>query len=255
LGLFDNQNLLESACAARVAPEEHAFRACLPLTPYAGATTEVAMDYPQDFPAESRARIEVAMIRAGRQFDLKKAKAKCRSDVEVLFSNYVLTPFVLFAMESSRLGLWQADEMDGRCRDFLRLFTIDAYYRKGKAAGLRDMISNWNGGIVWEAQQKMEGTLQWRRYENILLKFAAKQTESSRAQNSGKTTQKSESKPTGRPRKDAERELVRKLKANGKSWKDIAAEINTQTGKDKSPEAYRGLLKNRANTPGKNVQK
>lgn len=33
------------ASAARVAPEEHAFRACLPLTPHTGGTTEVAMDW------------------------------------------------------------------------------------------------------------------------------------------------------------------------------------------------------------------
>ena len=132
------------------------------------------MDYPQDFRAESRAKVEAAIIRAGRQFDFKKSKAKRRSEIEALFWTYVLTPFVLFAMESSRLGLWQADEMDGKCREFLRLLTIDAYYRKGKAAGLSDMISNWNGGILWEAQQKIEKTPQWRRYENIRLKFAVK---------------------------------------------------------------------------------
>jgi hypothetical protein len=132
------------------------------------------MDYPRDFPAESRAKVEAAIIRSGRQFDSKRAKAKWRSDIETLFWTYVLTPFVVFAGESSRLGLWPADEMDRNCREFLRRLTIDAYYQKGRAAGLREMISNWNGSILWEAQQEIEKTAQWRKYENIRLKFAVK---------------------------------------------------------------------------------
>jgi hypothetical protein len=134
----------------------------------------VAMEYPEDCPAESRAKVEAAIIRAGRQFDSDRAKAKWRSDIEALFWTYVLTPFVVFAGESSRLGLWPADKMDGHCREFLRHLTIDAYYRKGKAAGLSNMISNWDGSIVWEAQQEIEKTSQWRRYENIRLKLAVK---------------------------------------------------------------------------------
>jgi len=74
------------------------------------------MDYRQDFPAESRARVEAARIRAGRQFDSKKTKAQWRSDIEALFWTYVLTPFLVFAEESSRLRLWPVDEMDQNCR-------------------------------------------------------------------------------------------------------------------------------------------
>ena len=62
------------------------------------------------------------------------------------------------------------------------------------------------------------------------------------AENSDKAVRVA-SKSTGRPRKDAERELVRDLKAKGESWKDIAAKVNAQTGQDKSAEAYRSLLK------------
>ena len=47
----------------------------------------------------------------------------------------------------------------------------------------------------------------------------------------------------GRPRKDGERELVRKKKQENKSWKQIAAEMNRETGQDKSVEAYRALLR------------
>jgi len=132
------------------------------------------MDYPQDFPAESRAKVEVARIRAGRRFDSDKVRAKWRSEIETFFWIYVLTPFVVFASESSRLGLWPVDKMDQNCREFLRLLTINAYHHKGRTAGLRNMICNWDGSILPEAQQEIEKTPQWRKYENIRLKFAVK---------------------------------------------------------------------------------
>lgn len=134
------------------------------------------MDYPQDFPAESRAKVEAARIRAGRQFDSMRAKAKWNGEIEALFWIYVLTPFVVFARESSRLGLWPVDRMDEKCREFLRRLTIDAYYHKGKAAGLQDMIDNFSSDILWQAQQEIEKTSLWRKYETIRLKSAAKAT-------------------------------------------------------------------------------
>jgi lambda repressor-like predicted transcriptional regulator len=153
--------------------------------PNAGATTEVAMveKYPRDFPTESRAKVEAARIRAGRRFDSDKAKAKWRSDIEVLFRNYLLTIFLTFAKEAASFRLWPEN-----CQDFLRLLTIEVYFQKGKAAGLRDMISDWNGSILWEFQQELEKTPQWRSFENILLKLAKepdgnKQPESSHSQN------------------------------------------------------------------------
>jgi hypothetical protein len=154
------------------------------------------MDYPGDFPAESRARVEAAGIRAGRRFDSNKARAKWRSDIQTLFWTHVLTPFLVFARESSRLGLWPGDKMDRNCREFLRLFTIAAYYQKGKAAGLREVTSHLDGSILWEVQQQIEKTLEWRKYENIGLRFAAKQAESSGTQNSATSAQSVESKST-----------------------------------------------------------
>ena len=155
---------------------------------------EVAMEYPGDFPAESRAKVEAARIRAGRRFDSDKAKARWNSDIEAFFKNYVLTMFLVFAMEARRLRLWPVDKMRENCQEFLRLLTIEAYFQKGKAAGLRDMISNWNGSILWEFQQEIEKTPQWRKFENILLKLAEgstgeKQAESSSVQNGDKSAQ------------------------------------------------------------------
>jgi len=133
------------------------------------------MDYPHDFPDELRAKVEAAKIRAGRRFDSGCAKAGLNSEIGGLFWTYVLAPFLVFAEESARLALWPADEMDQHCREFLRRLTIDAYYSKGKAAGLSTMISNWNGSILWDAQQEIEKTSQWRKYENIRLKYSVAQ--------------------------------------------------------------------------------
>lgn len=130
------------------------------------------MDYPQDFPGESRAKVEAAKIRAGRKFDSERSEARWSSEVEGHFRNYLLTPFLVFAKEACALGLWPVDKMDESCQEFLRRLTIDAYVEKGRAAGLSDPISNWNGTILWEFEQELKKTPQWRRYENLLLKCA-----------------------------------------------------------------------------------
>lgn len=132
------------------------------------------MDYPQGFPAESRAKVEAAKIRAGREFDSMRTKVRWKSEIEALFWTYVLTPFLVFAREAYGLRLWTIDKMDQNCREFLRRLAIAAYYEKGKAAGLSDMIDNFSCDIRWEAEQVIQKTSQWRKYENILLKFAVK---------------------------------------------------------------------------------
>jgi len=160
------------------------------------------MEYPRDFPVESRAKVEAVRIRAGRRFESDKAKAKWTSDIEALFKSYVLSMFLAFAEEAYRLRLWPVDKMRENCQEFLRLLTIGAYSQKGRAAGLRDMISNWNGSILWEFQQEVEKTPQWRKFENILLKLAegsgTHQTHGSLAQNREKTVKVSEGEPTNR---------------------------------------------------------
>jgi len=45
----------------------------------------------------------------------------------------------------------------------------------------------------------------------------------------------------GRPRKDAERERILELKNTGKSWAQIARQMNKETGQSKSKDAYRRL--------------
>lgn len=47
----------------------------------------------------------------------------------------------------------------------------------------------------------------------------------------------------GRPRNDEERKRIRELKAKGMTWKEITTEMNKASGKSKSVEAYRSLLR------------
>lgn len=50
----------------------------------------------------------------------------------------------------------------------------------------------------------------------------------------------------GRPRQDARVEMAQRLKAAGKTWRQIADEINEKYGKDTTnPEAIRQLVKSR----------
>jgi len=177
------------------------------------------MDYPQDFPAESRARVEAALIRAGRQFDSKKPKVQWRSDVEKLFWTYVLAPFLVFAQESSRQALWPADEMDRKCREFLRRRTIEAHCERGIAAGLSDPIDNFSCGIRWAALQEIEKTSQWRKYQSIRLKYSLGQ--SSDARNSNKTKNRERKSTDNSLMVDAYIEEVRKRKAKRITRKDI----------------------------------
>jgi hypothetical protein len=131
----------------------------------------VAVDYPHDFPAKSSAKVEAAKIKGSRQFDSSRTKARSNREIKELFWTYVLTPFLVFAEESFRLRLWSADKIDQKCREFLRHCAIEAYYQKGKAAGLSEIISNWNGSILQEAQNEIEKTPEWRKYEDIFLRF------------------------------------------------------------------------------------
>ena len=137
------------------------------------------MDYPQDFPAESRGKVEAATIRAGRKFDAQSKRLYSSGGplgqirprgLETIFWDYALKPFLAFAEEAYRLRLWPVDEMNYRCREALRHLVIDAYYHKGRGI-VADPICADSGGIRWQAQQEIERKPEWRKYENLLLKL------------------------------------------------------------------------------------
>jgi Helix-turn-helix len=139
------------------------------------------MDYPQDFPAESRAKVEAARIRARRRFDvaikrppriahLTDRKVSGIPTAELIFWDYVLTPWFVFVKEAYRLRLWSVDVMKNRCEEALRHFVIEAYYHKGK--GIVAKPTDELGGIRLKIKLEIEKKTPWRKYENLLLKLA-----------------------------------------------------------------------------------
>lgn len=131
--------------------------------------------YPIEFPSEARARVEAEKIRAGRDFDLARQSASRTSAVEAQLRNYILRTVLVFTKEAQALELWPVEEMDAQCREFLRLFTIDAYYERGYSitgGRLRDMVSNWNGSILPEVQREFEKAPEWKQYQDALLEVA-----------------------------------------------------------------------------------
>jgi hypothetical protein len=150
------------------------------------------MTYPQDFPADSRAKVEASRIRAGRKFDSACERLDSALELEKAFWRCVLTPFLAFAEEACRLRLWPVDEMDEKCREALRQLTIHAYYDKGRGI-VRDPIGYFDGSLLVEAEQELKRTSQWRKYENLCLKLAS--AHSSHPQNRNKTAKSAQSKP------------------------------------------------------------
>jgi hypothetical protein len=114
--------------------------------------------YPQEFSAQARARVEAERIIAKRdleQFQSEKPPDKwakdCRTWDERLFYRYILRVFLAFALEAckvGRQGIWAVDRIRAEAEEFLRRFTIQAYYESGRdryGEKFANMTSNWNG--------------------------------------------------------------------------------------------------------------
>jgi hypothetical protein len=136
------------------------------------------IEYPPEFPQESRDRVEAEKIRAGRDFDSAKQSARWTSHIEELLRRYILGTFLAFAKEARTERLWPVDRMDSLCREFLRLRTIGAFYEKGYDSSgrrLRAMTSNLDGSILSEVQREFEKTPEWKQYQDALLEVAERQ--------------------------------------------------------------------------------
>ncbi len=134
------------------------------------------MEYPRDFPAHARARIEAKQIRAHRDFE------KSRNEVpqskygpvaadEKNLRKYILGVFLAFAQETCKLG-WGVDRVRSESREFLRRFTIEAYSDDGRDKSgrkLREMTSNWDGSLLPEVNQEFRKSPEWHQFEDRLL--------------------------------------------------------------------------------------
>ena len=144
---------------------------------------EVAMiDYPREFSPEARARIEAEMVRARRDFRLRRAEITSSygpsAADEENFRQYVLRVFLAFAKEACKLGslrVWTVDKITPECVEFLRRFTIQAYYEDGhdrNGRRLSSMTSNLNGSLLEAVERQYRGSEEWRQFEDALLAVA-----------------------------------------------------------------------------------
>lgn len=138
-------------------------------------TAEGGMDYyPREFSPQARARVEAGRLKAGKQLEQRMSQAPSFAGQEIL-RNYILRVFLVFAKEAFKLGsegLWTVDEVRSEVAEFLRRFTIEAYYGKGHGKGLPEMTSHWNGSILPEVQREFERSAEWREFEDGLLAVA-----------------------------------------------------------------------------------
>ena len=97
------------------------------------------MQYPQDFPPESRSRVAAERLRADKDFDEARENAPYRQyggrvQLEAELRRYILRQFAVFVSEAGKLGslgIWPVDRVEQACLEFLRLATIDAAVQQG----------------------------------------------------------------------------------------------------------------------------
>ncbi len=154
------------------------------------------MEYPEDFSPQARARVEAERLKAGKELEQQRNEVTwspfgpSTADEENL-RKYILRVFLVFAQEACKLGSqrsWTVDRIRSAADEFLRSFTIEAYYDKGhdkSGRELREMVSHWNGSILPKVQREFEKSPEWHQFEQELLAVAEQQTRGS-PQSSGK---------------------------------------------------------------------
>jgi hypothetical protein len=85
------------------------------------------MEYPPDFPAQSRDKVEAEKIHADQDFDSAEPSPQ---DIERHVKAYVLRIFLVFVNEACALHLWPVDQMKLHCSKFLSDLIEDAYLEK-----------------------------------------------------------------------------------------------------------------------------
>lgn len=93
--------------------------------------------------------------------------------------NFILRVFLAFTQEACKVGLagiWTVDRIREEADEFLRRFTIEAYYGYGHDSSghrLPEMTSNW-GHLKLEVEREFRKSSEWRKYEDELLATAEK---------------------------------------------------------------------------------
>jgi Uri superfamily endonuclease len=136
------------------------------------------MEYPKDFPPESRAAVAAEKLRAARDFDQMLEDLRRSADIGEQVRKYILRQFLVFVREASKLGkrgIWHVDHLQNAAMEFLRRATIDAVYDKGGGRLHGEWVSHFDGSLNSEIKRHFEKSSEWRQYEDMLLQVAEAQ--------------------------------------------------------------------------------
>jgi hypothetical protein len=148
------------------------------------------MEYPREFSAEARAEIEAERLTGINWLARKRKQVESYfpGPVEADEQNlrtYILRVFLAFVKQACKLDstAWSVDRIRREAEEFLRIFTIEAYYEQGynrNGHRLSEMISNWTGNILPEVEREFRQSAEWRKYERQLLRAAKAPTHATR---------------------------------------------------------------------------
>jgi hypothetical protein len=139
--------------------------------------------YPREFGDTARARVELEILKGRRQLQEELNNARgfpsrvtLGPSAERAFDRYVLRVFLTFAEQAcdlSQNGIWSVSRVRTASEEFLRLFTIQAFYEDGiDADGRRltsDPISHYTGEVLSEAMRRFRGRGEWIQFEELLV--------------------------------------------------------------------------------------
>jgi hypothetical protein len=136
------------------------------------------MVYPREFSPQARARVEAERLKARQQFAQAQGEGPpadwTRYRWEVTgFCVYVLRVFAAFAHEACDLGTqrtWTVDRVRSVAEEFLRRFTVEAYYEE-----FREVTSHSNRSLLPKMERSFRNSPQWHQFEAELLAVAERQ--------------------------------------------------------------------------------
>ena len=162
------------------------------------------MDYPDEFPLESRAAVAAERYRAEAEFE--KARGTGRQ-LDAELRKCILRPFGVFVQEACKLGqqgIWSVDNIESLALEFLRLSTSRGCRKLDRSW----IVNDWGCPIKHEVQQEFEKSEEWRQFRVALLHVAEVQaclgapvSDEPPTPNSGAQSSKSHTAPSSVPKK------------------------------------------------------
>ncbi len=191
------------------------------MAPYPAKATQIPPDFLPYFPNGLIARTVVILTEAVRKFPLQtQALELCKYAISEM------TPLFREAVETGTLR------------------TDQVFFDSGMGGLLHSLLvynCDHDGGRVRLGQEARKSD-EWLRLAVEVAEASAGQAKQETSPSTKLETAK-QLDLGGRPRKDDERKKVAELRSQGKTWAQIAIEMNRETDQKKSKDAYRNLLR------------